>query len=162
LIYTPLKRKTAFCTLLGAFPGAVPPLIGWAGASGGLNSRAWLLFAILFLWQFPHFLAIALMYREDYQRAGFHMLFEFDHDARFAHFEIVAFTIALVATTLLPVPGLSHGILYVLAMSAAGSFFLAYAVRLRKSSSRLSASHLLHASVAYLPVVLMVMMIFKP
>src|SRR5579863_7420665 len=74
LVYTPLKRKTPLCTLLGAIPGAMPTLIGWAGASTTFSRQAWVLFAILFLWQFPHFLAIALMYRDDYGRAGFCML----------------------------------------------------------------------------------------
>ena len=78
LVYTPLKRKTPLCTLLGAFPGAMPTLIGWAGASAHINRQAWFLFAILFLWQFPHFLAIALMYRDDYSRAGYRMLPDFD------------------------------------------------------------------------------------
>ena len=78
LVYTPLKRKTPLCTALGAIPGAMPTLIGWAGASAGIGRQAWLLFAILFLWQFPHFLAIALMYRDDYSRAGFRMLPSFD------------------------------------------------------------------------------------
>ena len=72
--YTPLKRKTPLCTMIGAFPGAMPTLIGWAGAGSILNRQAWILFAVLFLWQFPHFLAIALMYREDYSRAGYRML----------------------------------------------------------------------------------------
>ena len=80
LVYTPLKRKTPLCTLLGAFPGAMPTLIGWAGASANINRQAWFLFAILFLWQFPHFLAIALMYRDDYSRAGYRMLPDFDRD----------------------------------------------------------------------------------
>jgi protoheme IX farnesyltransferase len=83
LVYTPLKRKTPLCTLLGAFPGAMPTLIGWAGGAGHINGQAWFLFAILFLWQFPHFLAIALMYRDDYGQAGYHMLPAFDRDARF-------------------------------------------------------------------------------
>ena len=73
-LYTPLKRKTPLCVLVGAFPGAMPPLIGWAAASGGLNKEAWLLYALVFLWQFPHFMAIAWMYREDYDRAGYQML----------------------------------------------------------------------------------------
>jgi protoheme IX farnesyltransferase len=73
-LYTPLKRETPLCVLVGAFPGALPPLIGWAAASGGLSGGAWLLYAILFLWQFPHFMAIAWMYREDYDRAGYLML----------------------------------------------------------------------------------------
>ena len=78
LIYTPLKRKTPLCTLLGAFPGAMPTLIGWAGAAATIDRQAWFLFAVLFLWQFPHFLAIALMYREDYSQAGYRMLPRFD------------------------------------------------------------------------------------
>src|ERR1700758_4994209 len=73
-LYTPLKRRTPLCVLVGAFPGAMPPLIGWAAASGRLNAEAWLLYAILFLWQFPHFMAIAWMYREDYARAGYEVL----------------------------------------------------------------------------------------
>src|SRR6266853_1441340 len=78
-VYTPLKRKTPFCVLVGAFPGAMPPLIGWAAASGRLNIEAWTLYATLFLWQFPHFMAIAWMYREDYDRAGYLVL---PHDGR--------------------------------------------------------------------------------
>ena len=92
LVYTPLKRTTPLCTLLGAFPGAMPTLIGWAGAAATINRNAWFLFAILFLWQFPHFLAIALMYREDYARAGYRMLPRFDLDARFTRAEILGFT----------------------------------------------------------------------
>jgi protoheme IX farnesyltransferase len=102
LIYTPLKRKTPLCTLLGAFPGAMPTLIGWAGAGAAINRQAWFLFAILFLWQFPHFLAIALMYRDDYSRAGYRMLPDFDRDARFTRAEIVGFTVVLVVATMLP------------------------------------------------------------
>src|SRR5580704_7520815 len=102
LIYTPLKRKTPLCTLLGAFPGAMPTLIGWAGGSGHLNQQAWFLFAILFLWQFPHFLAIALMYRDDYSRAGYKMLPDFDLDSRFTRAEIAGFTMLLVLATMLP------------------------------------------------------------
>src|ERR1700683_3616627 len=102
LIYTPLKRKTPLCTLLGAFPGAMPTLIGWAGGSGHISGQAWFLFAILFLWQFPHFLAIALMYRDDYHQAGYHMLPDFDRDSRFTHAEIVGFSVILVLATLSP------------------------------------------------------------
>jgi heme o synthase len=105
LVYTPLKRITPLCTLLGAIPGAMPTLIGWAGASGHIDRQAWFLFTILFLWQFPHFLAIALMYREDYSRAGFRMLPQFDSDGRFTKAEIVGFTVVLVLTTMLPLVG---------------------------------------------------------
>src|ERR1700756_4844233 len=92
LVYTPLKRKTPLCTLLGAFPGAMPTLIGWAGSARSIERHAWYLFAILFLLQFPHFLATALMYREDYARAGYRMLPRFDRDSRFTRAEIFALT----------------------------------------------------------------------
>ena len=157
LIYTPLKRKTPLCTLLGAFPGAMPTLIGWAGASGRIDPQAWFLFAILFLWQFPHFLAIALMYREDYARAGYKMLPAFDRDARFTRAEIVGLTLVLVATTLLPSARL--GPLYVAAMVLAGVFLLYYVAKLTRSASMVLASRLVHASVIYLPVVLVAVVV---
>jgi len=160
LIYTPLKRKTALCTMLGAVPGAMPTLIGWAGGAGRIDGQAGLLFAILFLWQFPHFLAIALMYREDYARAGFRMLPAFDADSRFTRAEIVGFTVLLVITTLLPMAA-GAGALYLLAVSLAGIFFLYYGAKLAASASRKSASRLVHASVIYLPIVLAIMMICK-
>src|ERR1700722_11902652 len=155
LIYTPLKRKTPLCTLLGAFPGAMPTLIGWAGASAGIDRHAWYLFSILFLWQFPHFLAIALMYREDYARAGYHMLPDFDRETRFTRLEIVAFTVVLVAATMLPLGRAS--LLYWAGMSAAGAFLLYHAGKLAASSSTVRASRLLHASILYLPAVLVIM-----
>ena len=129
LVYTPLKRKTPLCTLLGAVPGAMPTLIGWAGASASIERHAWFLFAILFLWQFPHFLAIALMYREDYERAGFRMLPRFDADGRFTKAEIVGFTVVLVLTTMLPLAGRSDEI-YMLCMFTAGAFFLYHTIKL--------------------------------
>jgi protoheme IX farnesyltransferase len=158
LVYTPLKRKTPLCTLLGAIPGAMPTLIGWAGGAGRIDTQAWFLFAILFLWQFPHFLAIALMYRDDYARAGYHMLPSFDKDSRFTRAEIFGFAIILVAVTILPVasrPG------YLIAMSMAGAFLLYYVLRLTSSASKVMASRLLHASVIYLPVVLGLMAAYK-
>jgi protoheme IX farnesyltransferase len=160
LVYTPLKRKTPLCTLLGAFPGAMPTLIGWAGASVGINRQAWFLFAILFLWQFPHFLAIALMYREDYSRAGYHMLPAFDRDTRFTRAEIVGFTLVLVFATMLPL--VDRAGLYPWAgMGLAAAFLLYYAVKLAASSTTVRASRLLHASVLYLPVVLVIMVVSK-
>jgi protoheme IX farnesyltransferase len=159
LVYTPLKRKTPLCTLLGAIPGAMPTLIGWAAASGGVGRNAWVLFGILFLWQFPHFLAIALMYREDYARAGFRMLPQFDSDGRFTKAEIVGFTFVLVLVTMLPWAGRS--VVYSLIMLAAGSFFLYHTANLARSGSRMLASRVVHASVIYLPVVLGTMMAWK-
>lgn len=160
LIYTPLKRKTPLCTLLGAVPGAMPTLIGWAAASGGIGRNAWLLFGVLFLWQFPHFLAIALLYREDYAGAGFRMLPRFDADGRFTKAEIVLFTLVLVLVTLLPLAG-RHGAVYSLIMFAAGAFFIYHTVKLAGSGSRVLASRVVHASVIYLPVVLGTMMAWK-
>jgi len=136
----------------------MPTLIGWAGGAGRIDTQAWFLFAILFLWQFPHFLAIALMYRDDYARAGYHMLPSFDTESRFTRAEIFGFAIILVAVTILPVaskPG------YLVAMSLAGTFLLYHVVKLTRSASKVMASRLLHASVLYLPVVLGLMVAYK-
>jgi len=160
LVYTPLKRKTALCTLLGAVPGAMPTLIGWAGASANINRQAWFLFAILFLWQFPHFLAIALMYRDDYSRAGYHMLPDFDRDARFTRMEIAGFAVILVLATMLPVVDRA-GLMYWAGMCVAGALLLYHVGKLAASSSKILASRLLHASVLYLPVVLGIMVAGK-
>ncbi len=160
LVYTPLKRKTSLCTLLGAIPGAMPTLIGWAGAANGLSREAWFLFTILFLWQFPHFLAIALMYREDYAHAGFKMLPGFDADGRFTRAEIIGCTVLLILVTMFPLSG-HVAPLYLIAMASAGLFFLYYGARLAESASRSAASRLVHASVIYLPIVLAAMMFYK-
>ena len=161
LIYTPLKRTTPLCTLLGAFPGAMPTLIGWAGAGGRVTDpEAAFLFCVLFLWQFPHFLSIALMYRQDYERAGYRMLPRFDVDTRFTRGEISLFTAALILLTLLPALS-GGGPLYTIAMLIAGGFLLFHALRLGASASKVSATRLLHASVMYLPVVLAVMAFSK-
>ncbi len=160
LVYTPLKRKTPLCTALGAIPGAMPTLIGWAGASASIDPGAWFLFGILFLWQFPHFLAIALMYREDYARAGYQMLPAFDRDSRFTRAEILGFTVVLVAATILPV--VSHARpLYLIAMFVSGAYLLYHVAKLSQSSTRVSASRVVHASVLYLPVVLAMMAAYK-
>jgi protoheme IX farnesyltransferase len=160
LVYTPLKRKTPLCTLLGAFPGAMPTLIGWAGASAHIDRQAWFLFAILFLWQFPHFLAIALMYRDDYARAGYRMLPHFDRDSRFTRGEIVGFTLILVVTTMLPMAG-RGGPVYLTAMALAGGFLLYHVARLARSASKVLASRVVFASVIYLPVILGIMIVWK-
>ncbi len=160
LVYTPLKRKTPLCTLLGAIPGAMPTLIGWAGAANGLSRESWFLFAVLFLWQFPHFLAIALMYREDYAHAGFKMLPDFDADGRFTRAEIIGCTIVLIVVTMFPLAG-RVAPLYLLAMAGSGLFFLYYGAKLAASATRTAASRLVHASVIYLPIVLAAMMVYK-
>ena len=160
LIYTPLKRKTPLCTLLGAFPGAMPTLIGWAGASAAINTQAWFLFIVLFLWQFPHFLAIAMMYREDYAGAGYRMLPRFDLDSRFTRAEILTFTLILVVATMLPGAG-GSAVIYRSAMALAGAFMLYHVAKLMRSTSKIFASRVVHASVIYLPVVLAIMIVSK-
>src|SRR5579864_6473455 len=160
LIYTPLKRKTPLCTALGAVPGAMPTLIGWAGASASINSNAWFLFGLLFLWQFPHFLAIALIYREDYARAGYRMLPDFDRDTRFTRAQILGFTVILVLATMLPAVS-RVGSIYLLTMAALGAYFLYHVARLMRSTSRVFASRVVHASVLYLPLVLAMMIAYK-
>jgi len=160
MLYTPLKRKTPLCTLLGAVPGAMPTLIGWAGAAGAINRNAWILFAILFLWQFPHFLAIAVMYREDYARAGYRMLPGFDLDCRFTRAEIVGFTVILVLATLLAPSGRGSPI-YLMGVSLAGVYLLYHVTNLMKSTSGALARRVVLASVLYLPVVLGMMVSCK-
>jgi len=160
LVYTPLKRKTPLCTVLGAVPGAMPTLIGWAAASGGVGGDSWLLFGIHFLWQFPHFLAIALLYREDHAVAGFRMLPQFDIAGRFTKVEIVVFAVVLLIVTLLPFADRS-GAVYMLIMFVAGMFFLHHTIKLARSDSRVLASRVVHASVIYLPIVLGTMMAWK-
>jgi protoheme IX farnesyltransferase len=134
----------------------MPTLIGWAGASDGIDRHAWYLFAILFLWQFPHFLAIAMMYRDDYSRAGYQMLPAFDLDSRFTRAEIVGFTLVLIATTMLPLVG-RGGPIYLGGMFLSGAFLLYHVIKLAQSGSKVLASRLVHASVIYLPVVLLIM-----
>ena len=160
LVYTPLKRKTPLCTLLGAFPGAMPTLIGSAGASAAIHRQAWFLFAILFLWQFPHFLAIALMYREDYSRAGYHMLPDFDRDSRFTHAEIIGFSVLCVVATMVPLMNRA-GWMYAIGMGLAGAFLLYHSSKLVTSTAKGLPGRLLHASVLYLPVVLVIMVVAK-
>ena len=160
LVYTPLKRVTPLCTLLGAIPGAMPTLIGWAGGAGRIDPQAWFLFAILFLWQFPHFLAIALMYKGDYARAGYRMLPSFDVDSRFTRAEIIFFTTALILTTMLPLID-RNGPYYVIGMFAAGAFLLYHSMKLAASSSTVMARRLVHASVIYLPIVLVILVVCK-
>ena len=158
-LYTPLKTRTTLSTVVGAFPGAVPPLIGWTAARGQIDVAAWVLFAILFLWQFPHFLAIAWMYREDYGRAGIRMLPVVEPDGRVTGQQIIAYTLMLIPVSLLPtVLGIS-GRLYLVAALALGLLFLATSVRAALSKSNQHARQLLLASVLYLPLLFGVMVL---
>jgi protoheme IX farnesyltransferase len=157
--YTPLKTRSTLSTLVGAFPGAMPPLVGWAAARGDLGLEAWILFAILFLWQFPHFLAIAWMYREDYSRAGILMLPVVEPEGRITAQQIVVYTVMLLPVSFLPtVVGLS-GKLYLLGAGILGLLFLFSSLRAALSKSKQQARRLLLASVVYLPL-LFILMVF--
>jgi protoheme IX farnesyltransferase len=152
--YTPLKRKTPLCILVGAFPGAIPPLIGWAAASGRLGLEAWVLYAILFLWQFPHFMAIAWMYREDYDRAGYCVL---PHDE--ARDNVICVQTLLPLLTLFPVallPALvgQPNFLYCLGALLLTLVFFYYGAQFVLHRSSAAARRLLLASIIYLPSLL--------
>ncbi|HJZ63895.1 MAG TPA: heme o synthase [Candidatus Acidoferrum sp.] len=161
LAYTPLKRKTVWATFIGAFPGAVPPMIGWAAANGSLDRGAWLLFGILFLWQFPHFHAIAWMYREDYSRAGILMLPVVDRDGTRTFRQIVLTAIGLVAVSLLPsLLGLT-GVLYFFGALVISTGLLQVCLWAASSKSNVRAKWLMHATVLHIPLLLGLMMYDK-
>lgn len=157
--YTPLKTRTSLSTFVGAFPGAVPPLIGWASARGTVGVEAWVLFAILFLWQFPHFLAIAWMYREDYTRAGILMLPVVEPDGRVTGQQIVLYTVMLLPVSLLPTLLGTAGKIYFVGAIVLGLLFLYFSLRAAFSKSRQAARQLLLASVIYLPLLFILMVL---
>lgn len=161
VIYTPLKRKTPLCTLVGSVPGAMPPLIGWAAARGSLSFEAWILFAILFLWQFPHFTAIAWMYRQDYNRAGYVMLPPADHKGRFMATQVVGFSLLLIPISLIPAMAGHAGRVYLIGAAVLGVVFLYYGIRLALSRSNVLARRVVLASVIYLPLVFILLMMNK-
>ncbi|MGO8985449.1 MAG: heme o synthase [Terriglobales bacterium] len=151
-VYTPLKRKTPMCVLVGAFPGAVPPLIGWAAASGRLNIEAGILYAMLFLWQFPHFMAIAWMYREDYDRAGYLVLPKGNVRVPVVMLETLLPLLALVAISIMQSPARDAMIFYCAAVLL-GTGFLYFGWEFVFERSRIAARRLLTASIVYSTVV---------
>lgn len=157
--YTPLKKRTWLCTAVGAVPGAIPPMMGWTGATNSLQLQAWWLFAILFFWQLPHFLAIAWLYREDYAQGGFAVLPVIDREGSRTSRQIILHTAALLLVTLLPAILGHYSRIYLLAAFLLGSFFLWMGMRLANTKSRTSARQLLLASVIYLPLLLSFLMI---
>jgi heme o synthase len=157
LLYTPMKRKSSLCILAGAVPGALPPVIGWVAARGRLDIDAWVLFAILFLWQVPHTLAIAWLYRDDYARAGIQFLPVIDPDGSSTNRQILSHCAALLAVSLLPtLLGLAGAVYFTVAFVLCVGFF-ASGVRLAMESSLNGARRLLFASLIYLPVLLLMM-----
>jgi heme o synthase len=151
-IYTPLKTRTTLSTVLGAFPGAMPPFIGWVAARGEITVQAWVLFAILFLWQFPHFLAIAWMYRDDYTRAGIKMLPVVEPEGKVTGQQIISYTLLLVPVSLLPVVTGLAGSVYLVGAMLIGLGFLYFSARAALGRTAWQARQLLLASVVYLPI----------
>jgi heme o synthase len=161
-VYTPLKTKTALCTLIGAIPGAAPMLMGWASAQNNLAPEAWALYLILFIWQFPHFYAIGWLYREDYARAGMKMLPAIDDDDGKNTFRrILGSTQLLILASLLFTFAARAGLLYLMIALSLGLCFYYVAHRASLSRSKLAAKTLLHASVIYLPLLYLAMLLDK-
>ena len=157
LVYTPLKRRSSLCMVLGAIPGALPPVIGWVAARESVDLGACVLFAIMFLWQVPHTLAIARLYRDDYANAGIQFLPVIDPDGGSANRQIVSHCLALLAVSLLPTLLGMAGPVYFAAAFALGIALLASGVRLAMKPTLSQARQLLFASLIYLPVLLLVM-----
>ena len=151
-LYTPLKTRSTWCTFIGAFPGALPPLIGWVAARNAIGFEAFVLFAILFLWQFPHFHAIAALYRDDYARAGIKMLPVVEPDGKATAREIVGYSIALLFVSLLPTYLGITGPIYFVGALALGIYLLRISLMTAKSLTRENSLRLLKASVLYLPL----------
>lgn len=160
-MYTPLKQKTALCSIVGAIPGALPPVTGWAAARGDVGVEAWVLFTILFLWQLPHSLAIAWLYREDYARAGMRLLPVVQPDGRSTGRQVAVNCLALLAVGLLPTLLGVAGDVYLVVASVLGAGLLAFGVSLAWTRTPAAARRLLFATLAYLPILLVVMAIDK-
>jgi len=159
VVYTPMKRLSWANTLVGAVPGALPPVGGWTAAAGQLDLGAWVLFAILFLWQMPHFYAIAWMYREDYARGGFRMLPVVEPDGKRTFRQIIICCALLIPVSVLPtVIGLTS-LLYATGAVLLGAWFMRPGIALARSAEVTDARRLLRASVVYLPLILLLILI---
>ncbi|MGE5645683.1 MAG: heme o synthase [Acidobacteriota bacterium] len=161
-LYTPLKQRTHHATTIGAFPGAMPPLIGFAASAGTLSTQAWVLFAILFLWQFPHFLSIAWMYREDYGRAGIVMLPVIEPDGKATARQIVVCLALLIPASLAPAALGMAGTVYLFGALALGLVFFYAGVRVALDRTALRARRVLLASVMYLPLLYGLLLLDRP
>jgi heme o synthase len=161
LAYTPLKTRTSLCSLVGAVPGALPPVAGWAAARGGVAPEAWVLFAIMYLWQIPHTLAIGRMYRDDYARAGIRVLAVVDGDGSSTAIQAVMNCLALLPVALLPTLLGMAGVAYFATALLLGLAFLWAAIGLARTRSLRDARRLLVVSLVYLPVLLATMALDK-
>lgn len=162
LAYTPLKQHSRHATTVGAIPGAMPPLIGFAAAAGALTPEAWILFAILFLWQFPHFYAIAWLYRDDYARAGIRMLPVVEPDCRSTARQILAASLLLVPVSLLPGFSGMAGRMYMVGALLLGMYFAWQGWKAAREKSLLGARGVLLASVFYLPALYVLLLLDRP
>ena len=153
-LYTPMKRLSSFCVPVGAIAGAIPPVIGWTAVDGSLGGGAWMLFGVLFAWQMPHFLAIAWMYREQYARAGFHMLRRTDKTGWGAAAQSLLFATILTAITLIPLAVRNGGVVYLAGALAADGLLIVYAFRFLSGRTQASARRLFFVSILYLPAIL--------
>lgn len=161
LLYTPLKTRTSASTAIGAIPGAMPPLMGWTASANEITLGAWALFAFLFLWQFPHFLAIAWMYKEQYAKAGILMLPVVDPSGRITARQIVLFTIMMVPVSLAPFFLGFAGWIFLVASTVLGIWFLVESVRTARAKTPEMARRLLLVSVLYLPIIFAILVIDK-
>ncbi len=161
LVYTPLKRRTSFGTVIGAIPGALPPIIGWAAVEGSVTVEAWALFGIMFLWQLPHFLAIAWMYRDDYARAGFPMLAVIEPDGRSTGRQAVVYAAALVPLSLAPTLMRMTGDIYFAGALVLGIAFVWLTVTFARTRSVQDARRVFFGSIIYLPLLWILMIANK-
>ncbi len=161
-IYTPLKQRSHLSTVIGALPGAMPPLMGYAASHGSLTPEAWTLFAILFIWQFPHFLAIAWMYREDYARAGILMLPVVEPDGMSTGRQIILYASTLIPVSLFPVLLGMSGRVYLVGALILGGWFLYTGVRVAFDRTNVRARRVLLASIIYLPMIYGLMVFDRP
>ena len=161
-IYTPLKQRSHLSTVIGALPGAMPPLMGYAASHGSLSQEAWTLFAILFIWQFPHFLAIAWMYREDYARAGIRMLPVVEPDGMSTGRQIILYASTLIPVSLFPVLFGMSGKVYLVGALILGGWFLYTGVRVAFDLTNARARRVLLASIIYLPAIYGLMIFDRP
>ena len=156
-IYTPLKQRSSFATVIGAIPGALPPVIGWAAATGDLSRGAWVLFGIVFLWQLPHFLAIAWIYREDYARAGFPMLPVIEPDGRSTGRQAALYCAALLPVSLAPTLVGLTGTFYFVAAMMLSLLFLGLTITFARTRAIPDARRLFFGSIIYLPILWILM-----
>ena len=159
LIYTPMKRFSTLNTLIGSIPGAIPPMGGWTAATGNLSEGSWVLFGILFCWQMPHFMAIAILYAKDYKEGGFKMLPSEYPGSKHTNYHILFFTIALLGTSIGLFALKLVGMIYVVGAVIIGMLFLSIALKVFYHINDQNAKQLLYASFIYLPILLLLIIL---